>query len=115
LALASQRDTILLLAKVASLEIGAGLDKPKGSAVTARSGVEVIVPLEGLIDLNRERDRLRKEIEQLGLWLERTEAKLSNPAFVERAPAALVEEERRKAEGYRFKRSQLEKRLEELA
>ena len=67
-------------------------------AATALAGeVEVLIPMAGLIDKEAELRRLAKEIGKLRAGLERARAKLANPSFVEKAPAAVVEKERRKA------------------
>jgi len=59
--------------------------------------VEVLIPMAGLIDKEAELRRLAKELEKLRAGLERARAKLANPSFVEKAPAAVVEKERRRA------------------
>ena len=72
--------------------------EPAPEAATALAGeVEVLIPMAGLIDKEAELRRLAKEIEKLRAGLERARAKLANPSFVEKAPAAVVEKERRKA------------------
>jgi valyl-tRNA synthetase len=66
--------------------------------VVFRSG-EAYVELAGLIDVDAELERLRRELEKAEGDLARTEGKLANDAFVERAPAEVVQKERdRKAE-----------------
>jgi valyl-tRNA synthetase len=70
------------------------------------SGLEVFLPLEGVVDLDRERDRLRGEIEKLAGLLSSTDRKLANEQFVVKAPADVVEREREKASS---QRDQLEK------
>jgi len=57
---------------------------------------EIYVPLEGLIDLDVERQRLQKEITRLEGSLAGIEKKLSNEKFVSAAPADVVEKERTK-------------------
>jgi valyl-tRNA synthetase len=60
-------------------------------------GVEIAVPLEGLIDFAREKERIGRETEKLVKELEKIEAQLSNQQFVERAPAEKVEDLRQRA------------------
>jgi valyl-tRNA synthetase len=74
---------------------GAGLRK-EGAHAVLRSGAEVFVPLRGLIDLEKERARLGARFDEVRARVRSTEAKLSNAAFVERAPADVVEREREK-------------------
>jgi valyl-tRNA synthetase len=76
------------------------------------SGVEVFLPLEGLVDFERERVRLRDEIARLAGLLEGTEKKLANESFVSRAPAEVVERERDKAHGQREQLAKLQAKLD---
>ncbi|MCX7800536.1 MAG: valine--tRNA ligase [Fimbriimonadales bacterium] len=59
------------------------------------AGVDIHLPIAGLVDEAKERERLAKEEERLLADLERCEARLSNPQFVERAKPEVVEKERR--------------------
>ncbi|PTM12513.1 MAG: hypothetical protein DA443_06325, partial [Bacteroidetes bacterium] len=63
---------------------------------TLIDGIEVFVPLEGLIDFDKERARLQKEIDRLQGFMSGIEKKLSNEKFVANAPAEVVEKERKK-------------------
>ena len=56
----------------------------------------ILIPLKGVVDFSAERERLQKELAGLNKNLEGYARKLSNPAFVDKAPAAVVEEERRR-------------------
>jgi valyl-tRNA synthetase len=77
-------------------------------------GVEVAVPLEGLIDFAQERARITREIEKLEKELQKLEAQLANPQFVERAPAEKVEELRGRAADVRQRIGALGQMLEAL-
>ena len=59
---------------------------------------KVILPLESIVDMGEEKARREKEIESVKFEIARSEGMLSNPKFVEKAPAALVEQERQKLE-----------------
>jgi len=61
-------------------------------------GMKLLIPLSGLIDKDAELQRLEKEIGKLNGEVERTEKKLANPNFVDKAPAAVVDKERNKQE-----------------
>ncbi len=80
------------LARVNRVETAAG--HGVGAHAVLKSGVELFVPLEGVIDLDRERSRLREEITKLEGLHAGTSRKLDNAAFVERAPADVVQKER---------------------
>lgn len=80
------------LANVESTEILKELPKMSGFRVVGNT--KIYVSLEGLIDIEKEIEKLNKEIEKVKKELERTTNKLSNPQFVEKAPAAVLEKEK---------------------
>ncbi|MGI8565461.1 MAG: class I tRNA ligase family protein, partial [Pyrinomonadaceae bacterium] len=89
---------------------------PRASARAALAGgMEVAVPLEGLIDFAQERARLRKEEEKLQQEAERLEKQLANPQFVERAPAEKVDELRQRLGDIAQRNKALRQMLEALA
>jgi len=73
------------------------------------------LPLEGLIDLDAERDRLTKEIAKVADELAKVRAKLSNPAFAGKVPAAVLEEHRSREASWAGKLTDLEARRAALA
>jgi valyl-tRNA synthetase len=81
---------------IESLEFNPDLTKPKASASALVKGTEIFVPLEGLIDLDKERERIQTEIKKTEGFLKSVEGKLSNEKFVENAPDDVVERERQK-------------------
>lgn len=81
---------------VESLEFNPDLTKPKASASALVKGTEIFVPLEGLIDLDKERERIQNEIKKTEGFLKSVEGKLSNEKFVKNAPDQVVERERQK-------------------
>jgi len=68
--------------------------RPARSAVAATPSGDVFVRLEGVVDFDAERQRLRKEVERARKEIAFLEGKLGRPEFVERAPAEVVERER---------------------
>lgn len=84
---------ILKLARADKLILGEMLDVPKASARGVLAGnVEVGIPLEGLIDFDKERERLENQLNKLTTEKERLDKQLSNQNFVERAPQEKVQE-----------------------
>ena len=84
------------LAKLESIRV-LGDDEEAPLAATALVGeLEVLVPMAGLIDKTAELARLDKEIGRLEGEVKRVGGKLSNPGFVDKAPAAVIDKERAK-------------------
>ncbi len=82
------------------------------SAVTDKA--QIFMPLEDLVDFEKEMERLLKEKANLEKELARVEGKLSNRNFVEKAPPAVVEEERKKKEKYQDMMAKVLSRIEAL-
>ena len=77
--------------------------------------LQVFIPLAGLVDVDAERPRLQKAIDETQKLLERSEAKLANPNFAERAPEEVVAGERQRVAEYLAKLDKLRTQLAELA
>jgi valyl-tRNA synthetase len=92
--LRSQFAMLKTLAKVSSLDRAES--RPAHSASAVVGSLEIFIPLEGLIDLGLERARLDKEITRHQGMAQGTRGKLANDAFVQNAPAEIVEKERQK-------------------
>ncbi|HBP64687.1 MAG TPA: valine--tRNA ligase [Desulfosporosinus sp.] len=106
---------ILKLAGGASVELFATMaEKPTQAASAVLEGVEIYLPLKGLIDMDKEIARLEKEISQATLDQQSLEAKLSNPGFTSKAPAQVVAKERERLAGIVTRTVALEERLKEL-
>ena len=93
----------------------AELPAPEKAATLSVAGVTVYLPLAGMVDLDAERKRKKKEIDELDKHLGRVSSKLENPGFVNKAPAEVVERERARMEEMQTKRTQLSERLADLA
>lgn len=78
------------------------------------NGAEIFLPLEDLIDLEKEIERLEKEKNSLIMELDRVNKKLSNEGFVSKAPAAVVEQEREKLRKYTEMYEKVIERIETL-
>lgn len=96
-----QIEYIKKLAKVEELKVDANIQKPKASASAVLRGVEIFIPLEGLIDLDVERQKIQKEITRLEGSLAGIEKKLSNEKFVANAAPEVVEKERAKQKDWK--------------
>jgi valyl-tRNA synthetase len=76
---------------------------PQLSANATAFNYNFIIPLEGIIDIEKERERLVKQITNLKSLLDKQSVKLSSPTFLERAPRDVVEAERAKEIEYKQK------------
>jgi valyl-tRNA synthetase len=101
------------LARVDDLAFG-GANGEIGASAVLRSGTEVFIPLAGVIDLDRERARLREEIGRIDGQIAGGEKKLSNESFVARAPENVVSYEREKLASFREQRGKLADKLAAL-
>ncbi|HEU0012551.1 MAG TPA: valine--tRNA ligase [Longimicrobium sp.] len=112
-ALDASRRALRDLARVEEMDF-ASANGEVGATAVLRSGTEVFIPLAGVIDLEKERARLRGEIERLDGQIGGTEKKLGNESFVARAPVNVVEYERGKLASFREQREKLAEKLAAL-
>jgi valyl-tRNA synthetase len=82
-------------------------ERPRLAASVSKEGVEVCIPLSGLVDAERELERLNKELERAEAELERVRKRLLNEQFIKNAPRDLVESERER-------RNRLEEQIKKL-
>ena len=97
------------------LQVLAGAQKPENAMTAVVNGVEVYLPLKGLIDVEKETARLNKELATLDKELARVSGKLSNAGFVAKAPAEVIAKEKEKQKGFEEKRIAINERLTYLA
>ncbi len=109
-----QVDYIKKLAKVEELKVDVNIQRPKASASAVLRDVEIFIPLEGLIDLEVERQKIQKEITRLESSLAGIEKKLSNEKFVANAAPEVVEKERAKQKDWLDNISKLKEILNNL-
>ncbi len=83
------------LARTILQAAGAEVERPPASASFSLPGVDGFVPLEGIVDVQAELQRQQKQAEKLKKMIAASEAKLSNPNFVQKAPPEVVEKARR--------------------
>ncbi|WP_423407556.1 valine--tRNA ligase [Heyndrickxia sp. MSNUG] len=112
--LESNRGYIVRFCNPENLQIGLEVDAPEKAMTAVVTGLEIIMPLEGLINIDEEIARLQKEKEKLDKEVERVQKKLANEGFVKKAPEKVIEEERAKEKDYVEKRAAIEARINEL-
>ena len=102
------------LAKLDTVEwLDNNTDAPE-SATALVGDMQILIPLAGLIDKDAELARLRKEIGKLEANINKGEAKLANPGFVDKAPAAVVEKERTRVAELAKAMAQLQQQAEKI-
>lgn len=101
------------LAYAQSVETGEKFDVP-GSVLIVAAGARIYIPMGELVDVNKEIDRLCKEKQKTQGQLEGITRKLSNEGFLKKAPEAVVQDQREKAEKLREKISMVEQSLKDL-
>ncbi|MBO8141834.1 MAG: valine--tRNA ligase [Firmicutes bacterium] len=107
--------SIQALARVGELLIrDADASPPERAVAAIAGGVRVYLPLAGLVDVERERARIEAELAETARQLQAVAARLANEGFVRKAPAAVVERERRRREELAEKEQLLRQRLAEL-
>jgi valyl-tRNA synthetase len=115
--LIAQRELFGRLANVDpdTLQIETTISEPPSQATTITiGGIAAYLPLAGLVDLDAEKSRLERELEEAIQQIGRSEELLANQGFVERAPAEVIQRERDKLTRLTATQDELEKRITDL-
>ncbi|MBC8412195.1 class I tRNA ligase family protein, partial [bacterium] len=88
------------LAKTSELVIGNDVSIPANAGTAVKDKMEIFVPLEGLVDVEAEIARLSKDLKKVEADIQFVEKKLANKNFVDKAPAAVLEETKTKQRDY---------------
>jgi valyl-tRNA synthetase len=107
-------EVLKLLLNAEALEIDPNHQPRKGTPTVHSEMGELYLPLEGLIDPAAEKARLNKELEKTVAEIARVEGKLSNPAFVSKAPMHVLQEHQKRLADWQAKQSHLQRALENL-
>mgnify|MGYP000067652681 CR=1 FL=1 len=105
---------IVDLAGIEKLSIAQKVNRPSKCASGIVRDIDIFIPLEKIVNIDKERERLQKElqrIEQEYLW---TKEKLDSDLFLKKAPPEVVEKEKRKETEFKLKLEKLKKRIEDL-
>ena len=102
------------LASATEVTVGGDFDT-EGAVNIVTADAQIYLPMNELVDLDAEKERLTKELEKAQKDLAFFEKKLNNPGFVNNAPAAVVEKDRASAEKIKDKINLLEESLKNLA
>ena len=102
------------LARVERLEAGSNIEKPKVSASSVLGEMDLIIPLEGMMDFQEERNRVEKELKKIEKDLIFLDKKLSNPNFVKKAPVDIIEKDEQRKKSLSLKQVKLEIHLKTI-
>ncbi len=103
-----------LLAGAKEAAVNTDYEALKGTPTALTPFGELFLPLDGLVDVEAERNRITKELEKITKEIGKSTAKLGNASFVDRAPAAVVDQERARLTEWEAKKTQLENMLSAL-
>jgi valyl-tRNA synthetase len=113
-ALEKNRQYLIRFCNPSDLIISDEISAPEKSMSTVLTGLEMYLPLEGLLNIDEEIKRLEKEAEKYAKEVERVQKKLSNEGFMKKAPEKVIEEERAKEKDYQEKFDNVQARIKEL-
>ena len=103
------------LASASEIEVKSDKDGIGEDAMSSVvNGCEIFLPLEELVDITKEIERLEKEVKKLEGELKRVVGKLSNVGFTSKAPQSVIDEEKEKQEKYQSMMEKVIERLENL-
>ena len=111
----SEKANLHSLAKLEDSLIDQSYTPDKTDAAAVMTDVEIYMPLKDLIDMDKEKARLAKEIDKISGELKRVEGKLSNEKFLSKAPAEIVDKEKAKKEELQEIMEKLETSLKNLS
>ncbi|HEV2614536.1 MAG TPA: valine--tRNA ligase [Gammaproteobacteria bacterium] len=103
---------IIFLARLENVDWTESAPNPSATAIAG--DLHIYIPLADLIDTGAEKERLKKEIIKIKAELEKTQIKLNNPSYVDKAPQAVVEKERERAAEWNSTLEKLEVQLQKL-
>ena len=92
----AHRPLVQALTQAGDTAVESSAQRPKDAAAMVVDGVEILMPLAGLIDTQKERARLQQRVEELTKHLAGIEARLKDKQFTAKAPAEVVEQTKTK-------------------
>jgi len=111
---ANDVEVLKLLLNAEAVEVGADYQLAKGALAVRSELGELFLPTDGLIDVEAEKARLTKEKEKYEAEIGKVEQKLNNPGFVQKVPAAVLEEHKQRLVEWQNKLSHAKTALDAL-
>jgi valyl-tRNA synthetase len=111
---ANDIEVLKLLLNAEAVEINANYQPAKGTLAVRVALGELFLPTDGLIDLEAEKTRLKKELEKIESEISKVEQKLANPNFTQKVPANVLEEHKQRLADWQAKREHIKSALAAL-
>jgi valyl-tRNA synthetase len=108
-------EVLKLLLNAEALELNPGYQAPKGTPTVHSEMGELLLPLEGLVDVAAEKVRLTKELEKAESEITKAQQKLNNPNFTSKAPPPVLQEHQQRLAEWQAKRDRIKASLDGLA
>jgi len=109
--LEKHEDIFRKLLKIKDFTVSPDIERPRASASAVVDGSEIYVPLAGVIDFDKERERIVKEVDRLEKFLKSINGKLNNEKFMQNAPEKVIQNEKNKKSDTETNLSKLKKIL----
>jgi len=90
------KNSIIQLSRAESLEFNNSMEISKSDSVTPFSKGKIILPMDGMIDIAKEKDRLKKEQDSLQIEMDKIRKKIDNPEFISKAKPEIIQKEKEK-------------------
>jgi valyl-tRNA synthetase len=100
---ANDGEVLKLLLNAEAIEVNANYQPAKGTLAVRSSLGELFLPTEGLIDMEAEKARLKKELEKIESEISKVEQKLANPNFTQKVPPQVLQEHQQRLADWRGK------------
>ena len=113
--LREHKSYVINLVAASSLLINRDLSRPPGSASSLVNGVEIFIPLKGIVEIEKERKRLVSVVCELKKKLILVKKTISHPEFKTKAPAEVVEKKKKEEKELRMRLQRLQKRIREVS
>jgi len=109
------KDDIAKFTQSDNIEIKHDIIKPDNAATAVIHDFEIFIPLKDVIDLDVEKERIKKEMNRLEQLLEGVNKKLQNKQFMDKAPEHVVDKEKNKQKNFQEKFDKLQKNLKMIS
>jgi valyl-tRNA synthetase len=103
-----------MFARLARTQFRESSGEEQSAHVLLSDGTEILVPLAGMVDVEKECRKMKEEVGQIDKQLQSLIGRLNNESFTSKAPAKVVDAERQKQQDLERRREQLSKRVGEL-